>query len=185
MTKPRLRPISPASSMAEIPRGCASLALARKKVRALVVVLAVLIVSAGCSAVAGSDSVSTSAVVLDGTSSGFAAFSGMDLPDSATDVDIRVSTGETGQPDYLVAFDVPTDQVDSFCRHGQMSRPLRVLTIPESTRKTFGYDGGSSSGVRIGEASLPSNVRIQREVFATGTHGAISHVQVHAYAIGR
>lgn len=176
--------------MAEIPpgHGCAPLAQAHTKLRSLVVlpvVLAVLMASAGCTAVAGSSSVSSSAAVLDGTASGFAAFSGMELPDSATDVDIRVATGETGQPDYLVAFYVPTDQVDSFCRGGKMNRPLRVLTIPESTRKTFGYDGDSSSGVRIGDASLPSNVRIQREVFATGTHGSLSHVQVHAYALGR
>jgi len=53
--------------------------------------------------------------------------------------------------------------------------------------ETFDYDGDSSTGVRVGEASLPSNVRIQREVFAAGTpwshrtcsglrlrHGAVS-----------
>jgi hypothetical protein len=66
-----------------------------------------------------------------------------------------------------------------------MSRPLRVVTIPQTTRKTFDYDGDSSSGVRIGEASLPSNVRIQRKVFATATHGSTAHVQVHAYAMAR
>lgn len=123
--------------------------------------------------------------MLDGSVGGFESFSGMELPDAASDIEITVSTGETNEPDYFVAFDLPTGQVDEFCRDGQMSRPLHVVTIPASVRETFNYQGDSSSGVRIGEASLPSNVRIQREVFATGTRSPVSHVNVHAYAIGR
>ncbi|MET0866309.1 MAG: hypothetical protein ABWZ98_18400 [Nakamurella sp.] len=144
-----------------------------------------LALAAGCAVGLHSEPNHSTTDVVDESISGFEAFSGMTLPPAANDLDITASSDDAGRPNYLVTFELPTGQLDQFCRDGQMSRPLRVVTIPESTRETFDYAGDSSSGVRIGEASLPSNVAIQREVFATGTHGSVARVQVHAYAMGR
>lgn len=151
----------------------------------MLIVLAALALCAGCTSDTGAGSTASTTTVLDGSVAGFESFSGMKLPDAATDIEITVTAGETAEPEYFAEFDLPTGDVDGFCRDGQMKRPLRIVTIPASLRETFDYDGDSSSGVRVGEASLPSNVRIQRQVFATGTHGPVSHVSVHAYAIGR
>ena len=153
--------------------------------RRSLVVLAALMVCAGCANDPGAGRTDAGSIVLDGSVGGFESFSGMELPDAATDIEVTVTTGTTNEPDYFAAFDLPTSDVDAFCRDGQMSRPLHVVTISASLRETFDYDGDSSSGVRVGQASLPSNVRIQREVFATGTLGPVAHVVVHAYAIGR
>jgi len=168
--------------LAHIPSGTRLTRLGSRRLQWMLLTLLAVAV-AGCAALPGTGSTTT--VILDGSVNGFESFSGMKMPPDATEVNVTVSADSAGGPIYLVGFDLPTDRVDQFCRDGQMSRPLRVVTIPQTTRKTFHYQGDSSSGVRIGAARLPTNVRIQREVFATGTHSPTAHVQVFAYAMGR
>lgn len=118
-----------------------------------------------------------------GSVAAFQAFSGLTIPSSAAEVAINVTVDAAGQPAYRVKFTLPSSGVDQFCRDGQMNRPLRVTTIPASFRQTFDYQGDSSTGVAIAEASLPSNVNIQRQVFAVDMSKATAKVQVYAYEL--
>lgn len=115
----------------------------------------------------------------------FEAFSGLTLPARAEHLDLRASTNEHGEPTYAVAFDLPSAELDRFTVAGQLDRPLRIRTIFPRLRTTFGYRGDSSPGIRWAQGSLPSNMGIQRELFAVGTSTATAYVQVHAYRMGR
>ena len=115
----------------------------------------------------------------------FEAFSGMTLPARAEHLDLRASTNEHGEPTYAVDFDLPSAELDRFTVAGQLDRSLRVTTISPDMRTTFGYRGDSSRGIRWTQGSLPSNMGIQRELFAVGTSTETAHVQVHAYRMGR
>lgn len=114
------------------------------------------------------------------TAAAFRDFSGLTIPSSATAVSVLVGT-RYDSPSYHVTFSLPTSQVDRFCTDGQLQRPLDIVTIPQSLRDAFDYRGNSSTGVRIGEGSLPGHYRIQREVLAIGTETATSEVRVLSY----
>lgn len=118
-----------------------------------------------------------------GSTAAFQEFSGLTLPPSATNVALRVTAGPTGKPAYRVTFNLPSAEVDAFCTAGQMNRPLQVVTIPESYRTTFDYRGDSSTGVSVAEASLPSNVDVQRQVLAVGTKKTVAEVRVYAFTM--
>ena len=110
----------------------------------------------------------------------FQSFSGFTIPSTASKVTIQVTSAYESTA-YRAHFDLPSADLDAFCQSGQMSRPLRIVTIPADIRKVFDYDGDGSTGVALGEAGLPSNQRIQRQVFAVGTKTKTSQVQVYAY----
>lgn len=118
-----------------------------------------------------------------GSASAFQEFSGLTVPASATNIAVRVTTGPTGKPAYRATFNLPSADIDQFCVDGQLNRPLQVVTIPESFRKTFDYRGDSSTGVSIAEGSLPSNVDVQRQVFAVGTKKTVAEVRVYAFTM--
>jgi hypothetical protein len=112
----------------------------------------------------------------------FQNFSGFTIPSSATKVTIQVTSAYEDTA-YRARFDLPAADLDAFCQSGQMSRPLRIVTIPGDIRKTFDYKGDGSTGVALGEAGLPSNQRTQRQVFAVGTKTKTLHVQVYTYKL--
>lgn len=110
----------------------------------------------------------------------FQAFSGLTIPASAKEVDLRSTVDADGSPTYRVQFTLPSPELDPFVQGGQMNKPLRVVTIPADFRETFDYQGDSSTGVAVAEASLPSNIRIQRKILAVGTKTPSTTVWVHA-----
>lgn len=111
----------------------------------------------------------------------FQSFSGLTIPSTAEDVTVRVVGTSAGQPEYLVTFRLPSAELDDFCTSGGMQRPLRVTTIPASVRERFDYTGDATTGAAVAEASLPSDVSIQRQVLAVGTKTPTSQVYVSAY----
>lgn len=113
----------------------------------------------------------------------FQTFSGLTIPATAKEVDAKATIDTASQPSYRVSSTLPSSDVDKFCQDGQMDRPLRPYTIPASIRKTFDYQGDSSTGVAAGNASLPSNVRIQRQVLAVEAETPTAAVQVYAYSL--
>jgi hypothetical protein len=151
-------------------------------------VLAVVVAAVACGSNGGaarSPSPSTPAAVLvPATPAEFQHFSGLTIPASATGVSVLVGT-RYDSPSYHVTFTLPTRQVDTFCTDGQLQRPLDVVTIPQSFRDAFDYRGDSSSGVRIGEGSLPGHDSIQRQVLAIGTDTTTSEVRVLSYKLPR
>lgn len=150
--------------------------------------LGLILVVAGCGGGTGDRTPSPSAPATGptvGSVTGFQEFSGLTIPASAGDVDVRATVDSSGEPAYRVSFTLPSSELDQFCRRGQMNKPLRVVTIPADFRQTFSYEGDSSTGVAIAEASLPSNVSIQRMIFAVGTKTAASTVSVYAYTMPR
>jgi hypothetical protein len=110
----------------------------------------------------------------------FQSFSGLTVPGTAEDVTVQVVGSSAGQPEYLVTFQLTTAELDDFCISGGMQRPLRVTTIPASVRERFDYTGDASTGAAVAEASLPSDVSIQRLVLAVDTKTPTSQVQVFA-----
>ena len=110
----------------------------------------------------------------------FQSFSGLTIPATAEDVSVRVVGTSAEQPEYLVTFTVPSAAVDDFAVSGGMQRPLRVTTIPASVRELFDYQGDSSTGAVVAEASLPADVSIQRQLLAVGTKTPTSTVYVSA-----
>ena len=146
--------------------------------------LGLILAVAGCGGGTGDRTPSPSAPTTGptvGSVPGFEEFSGLTIPSTASDVDVRATVDSAGQPAYRVSFTLPSDELDQFCRSGKMNKPLRVVTIPADFRETFSYTGDSSTGIAIAEASLPSNVSIQRMVFAVGTKTPQSKVSVYAH----
>ncbi len=115
----------------------------------------------------------------------FQTFSGLTIPATAKNVELRTTTNSDGAPTYRVSFTLPSAELDAFCQDGRMNRPLRVTTIPADFRDTFGYQGDSSTGVAVAEASLPSDVSVQRKIFAVGTKKTTAAVSVFAYRMPR
>lgn len=110
----------------------------------------------------------------------FQTFSGLTIPPTAKNVELRTTVDADGAPTYRVSFTLPSAELDAFCQDGRMNRPLRVTTIPADFRHTFGYQGDSSTGVAIAEASLPSDISVQRKVFAVGTKKTTAAVSIFA-----
>lgn len=113
----------------------------------------------------------------------FQDFSGLTIPATAEQVTVRVVGTSAGRPEYRVGFALPTAELDAFCTSGEMQRPLRVRTIPASVRERFAFTGDAATGVAVAEASLPSDVSIQRQVLAVGTKTPTSQVLVAAYKL--
>lgn len=150
--------------------------------------LGLILVVAGCGGGSGDRTPTPSAPTSGptvGSVPGFEEFAGLTIPGSASDVDVRATVDSEGQPSYRVEFTLPSDELDAFCRSGQLNRPLRVVTIPADFRDTFGYTGDSSTGVAIAEGSRPSDVSIQRKVLAVGTKTSKATVSVYAYRMPR
>jgi hypothetical protein len=143
--------------------------------------LAVLCVP-GCTITTGPPSAAPPVVA---TVDAFETFSGMVLPAAAEHLDLRASTDEYGEPSYSVDFDLPTAEIDRFSSAGRLGRTLRITTVPASVAATFSRSGDTARGMRWAEGLLPSNMRIQRELFAVGSFTDTAHVQVHAYRMGR
>lgn len=119
------------------------------------------------------------------TTGAFETFSGMTLPARAEHLDLRASRNEHGEPTYAVEFDLPSAELDRFTVAGRLGPSLRITTIFPDMRTTFGYRGDSTRGIRWARGSLPSDMGVQRELFAVGTSTDTAHVQVHAYRMGR
>lgn len=115
----------------------------------------------------------------------FQTFSGLSIPATAGKVNLRTTVDPDGGPSYRVTFTLPSAALDQFVQSGQMNKPLRVSTIPADFRDTFDYQGDSSTGVAVAEASLPSDVSVQRKVLAVGTKKTTATVSVYAYRMPR
>lgn len=152
-------------------------------------VLVAVLVLLGATACGGggsngpSSSPSPSSTVPVDSVAAFSAFSGLPIPAQAREVAVRATLDSTGQPEYRVTFRLPSDALDQFCADGQLDRPLRVQTVPQSYRDTFGYTGDSSTGVAVTEGGLPSDQRVQRQLLAVGTATSTAEVQVYAHRI--
>jgi len=157
----------------------------------------VLLAAAGCAAQASPDpsplpppatsaapSDAATAAVL-GSVEAFEEFSGLTVPAAAGNVAVRITSGPTGRPAYRVTFNLPSAGLAGFCRSGRLDRPLDVVTVPASYRKSFDYRGDTSTGVSVASGSRPGDADVQREVLAVGTKEAFAEVRVYAYTVAR
>ena len=119
---------------------------------------------------------------LEATVSAFEQLSGLTIPSDATQTSVRVVAVEpNGVPAYRVDFQLPSSGVDAFCTSGGMRKPYDVYTVPPTYRDRFQYAGDGAPGVKIADAALPSDLKVQRTVLATGTDTATAQVRVVSY----
>lgn len=148
--------------------------------RAVVAVLALTLALVSCDSGTTQPSEPPSSGPPKDSVEAFQTFSGLTIPATAEDVSVRVVGTSADRPEYMVTFTVPSAAVDDFAVSGGMQRPLRVTTIPASVREIFDYQGDSSTGAVVAEASLPTDVSVQRQLLAVGTKTPTAQVYVSA-----